>query len=246
MLWHEDDEFWTVLGPLLLDPARIEAGVDEAAQALRLLGLGAGARILDLGCGPGRHSIALGRAGCRVTGVDRTAAYLEQARARAGAEGAEVEFVLEDMRRFRREAAFDGAINLFTSFGYFESAADDLGVLANVYASLRPGGRLVMQMAGKEVLARIFDPKDWMEYPDGSFLLFEREAAESWSKLQNRWIWIRGAERKEFNFAHRLYSAAELGGALRGAGFATVECYGSLEGTPYDRQAGLLVAVATK
>lgn len=46
------------------------------------------------------------------------------------------------------------AINLFTSFGYFEDPAEDLRVAKNLHESLKPGGKLVMEMMGKEVLAR--------------------------------------------------------------------------------------------
>jgi len=158
--WHEDDEFWAALEAQLFDEARLQVAAAEVTHATGLLGLGAGARVLDLCCGLGRHSLELARWGCEVTGVDRTALYLGRARELAAAENLPIEFIQADMRAFRREGAFDGAISLFTSFGYFENPDEDLQVLRNLHASLRPGGRLAMQMAGKEVLARCFVPKD--------------------------------------------------------------------------------------
>jgi hypothetical protein len=103
-----------------------------------------------------------------------------------------------------------------------------------------------MQMAGKEILARIFTPKHWIEYPDGSYFLAAREVAGEWSGVHNRWIVIRGAERRVFDFTHRIYSAAELKGALGAAGFSAVDVLGDLDGRPYDREAKYLVAVAAK
>ncbi|MGA2326476.1 MAG: methyltransferase domain-containing protein [Bryobacteraceae bacterium] len=244
--WHEDDEFWAALEAQLFDEARLQVAAAEVTHATGLLGLGAGARVLDLCCGLGRHSLELARWGCEVTGVDRTALYLGRARELAAAENLPIEFIQADMRAFRREGAFDGAISLFTSFGYFENPDEDLQVLRNLHASLRPGGRLAMQMAGKEVLARCFAPKDWIEYPDGSYFLVEREVAASWSGIHNRWIVIRGAERKVFDFTHRIYSAAELKGVLGEAGFSAVDVLGDLDGRPYDREAKCLVAVAAK
>jgi SAM-dependent methyltransferase len=244
--WHEDDEFWAALEPQLFDAARLNAALDEVAHAVNLLGLSAGASVLDLCCGPGRHSLELARRGCRVTGVDRTGLYLRGAQERAGAENLTIEFVQSDMRVFRRENSFDGAINLFSSFGYFENPDEDLQVLRNLHASLRSGARLVMQMVGKEILARAFAPKHWIEYPDGSYFLSEREVADDWSGIHNRWIVIRGAQRKVFDFTHRIYSAAELKGALRAAGFSAVDILGDLDGRPYDREAQYLVAVAAK
>jgi 2-polyprenyl-3-methyl-5-hydroxy-6-metoxy-1,4-benzoquinol methylase len=72
----------------------------EVEQIASLLELHAGVSICDLCCGVGRHSLELARHGLNVTGVDRTALYLEQARKKAEAEGLDVRFVREDMRSF--------------------------------------------------------------------------------------------------------------------------------------------------
>ena len=77
--WHENDELWAELLPLLCDEAMLKAAEIEASQAAVLLGVKPGAHVLDLGCGPGRHSLELARLGYRVTGVDRTACYLAHA-----------------------------------------------------------------------------------------------------------------------------------------------------------------------
>lgn len=89
------------------------------------LGLGDEASVLDLGCGIGRHALELARRGYHVVGVDRTARYLEIARARAQSGRLHAEFIGEDMRRFARAEAFDGVISMWTSFGYVESADQD-------------------------------------------------------------------------------------------------------------------------
>src|SRR5262245_5505884 len=143
--WYEDDAFWETFGPWMFSVesfARTEAQVDAIVSLMRLE---AGALVLDLCCGVGRHAIALARRGCRVTGVDRTVAYLDQARERARAAGVEVELVRSDMRAFVRAEAFDAAVNLFTSFGYFDDPLDDLRVARNVAASVRPGGRALFE-----------------------------------------------------------------------------------------------------
>jgi len=245
-IWHEDDDFWAGIEPQLFDEARVKAAVADVDNVVNLLGLGPGARVLDLGCGPGRHSLELARRGYAVTGVDRTGAYLKHARERAGTEDLQIEFIQEDMRRFCRGEAYDGAINLFTSFGYFDDPEEDLQVLRNLNASIKPGRRLVMQAAGKEILARIFTTKDWLEYPDGSFFLAEREVEPGWGAIRNKWIVLRDGEKKVFEFSLRVYSATELGAIIREAGFSSVELYGDLAGHPYDREAKFLVAVAEK
>jgi SAM-dependent methyltransferase len=244
--WFEDDAFWEYHESTLFPPRRWEAAEAEAAQAVALLGLPAGAAVLDLCCGVGRHALALARNGFRVTGVDRTARYLSRARRSAEAEGLAIDWVQDDMRSFRRAAAFDGAVNLYTSFGYFAEARDDLRVLEQVHASLRPGGRLLIDTQGKEVLARIYQPTEWYETEDGALHLEERLLDPDWGRLHMRWIRIAGGERRDFTLSLRLYAASELGALARQAGFDEIAVYGGLAGQPYDRRAARLALVARK
>lgn len=243
--WHESDEFWSSFAPMMFGPPQWEAASADVEGVIRLLGLAAGAAVLDLGCGPGRHSLELARRGFRVTGVDRTVAYLEQAREPAAAEALSVEFVLEDMRHFSRPEAFDAVLSLYTSFGYFEDPAENRAVLVNACRSLRAGGALLLEIMGKEVLARIFQERDWVEQ-EGLFFLQERRVSRDWSWMENRWILLGGPEPREFRVCHWLYSAVELAALLRESGFASVESYGDLEGAPYDHRARRLVIVARK
>jgi len=244
--WHEDDTFWETFGPVMFSEERWKSAPVETDQLVELAGITPGARVLDLCCGPGRHSLELARRGCRVTGVDRTQAFLARAREVAEAESLDVELVEEDMRRFCRPEAFDVAVNLFTAFGYFEDPAEDLQVAVNLHQSLKPGGTLVMDMAGKEWLARVFRERDWREV-DGGLMLEERHVRRNWSWMENRWILISDSgERREFTVCHRLYSAAELETLLRSAGFADVSMYGDQAGADYDHKAKRLVAVARK
>lgn len=243
--WFEDDRFWAAFKPSLFGEERWLLAARDAEPLTTLLHLKPGARVLDLCCGPGRFSIELAGRGFKVTGVDRTAFYLAEARRRAKQEKLHVEFVREDMRRFVRRSAFDACINMFTSFGYFEDPADDLRVCRHVLQSLRPGGRFLIQAAGKEWLARHFQPSDWRETA-GTFVLEERKVAPGWTGLENRWVIIRKGEVREFRFFLRVYSGVELRDLLRRAGFAKADIYGGLNGEPYDHTTRWLVAVGRK
>ena len=244
VVWHEQDDFWDTVP--LFDEQRLEMAPAEVDAVLSLLNLEPGAAVLDLCCGVGRHSLQLARRGYRVTGVDRTTSYLETARGQAAAEGLDVEWVQADMREFVRAGAFAAAINLFTSFGYFEDPAQDRQVAENLFQSLAPGGRLVMEMMGKEILARIFRPRDWRELADGSLFLQERCVCQDWTWIENRWILVKDGSRKEYPLGHRLYDGAGLRALLVQAGFESVALYGDLSGAPYDTEARRLVAVAQK
>ena len=243
--WHESDEFWALRERFMFGPDAWERAPGEVERILALLCVKPGSDVLDLCCGPGRHSLELARRGFAVTGVDRTTAYLQRAERTARAEELPIRFVEADMRSFRRPDAFDAAISMFTSFGYFEDSADDGKVLANLHASLRPGGRLLMEMMGKEVLARRFNPRHWVE-ADGALLLVERSVDRDWTWLRNHEIYIVGGERHELDLDHRIYSAGELRLLLESAAFCDVTFHGDLSGAAYDLTARRLIAVASK
>jgi SAM-dependent methyltransferase len=241
--WFEDEDFWKAYAGLMFDGERW-AEVPAVCDALAsLAGMAPGAAVLDSCCGPGRHSLELARRGYRVTGVDLTASYLEAARESAAAESLPIEFLRADVRAFVRPAAFDLAINLYTSFGYFATPDEDLRMLRNLRASLKPGGALVLETLGKEIAVRDFTEGEWFER-DGWTVLTAFKVVGAWEGLENRWILLRGSERVDRAFVRRLYSAVELRAALLAAGFASVELYGSVEGAPYDLGAASLVAVA--
>jgi SAM-dependent methyltransferase len=243
--WHEDDAFWEAIAPFDFDKERWERAPGEVDRILALMKPPAGARVLDLCCGPGRHSLELARRGFRVTGVDRTAGFLEEAGRRARAEGLEVEWVREDMRRFVRPETFDGVINIFTSFAYFDDRVEDRLVLYNAWRSLKESGVFVVDTMAKEVVAREFRERTWSE-SGGTVLLEERKIVRDWTAIESRWVILQGGARKEVRFTLRLYSAAEMSSTLRDVGFREVQVFGDLSGAPFDHQARRLVAVARR
>ena len=244
--WHENDETWETLAAVLFTRRRWERAETEVGLLVALLGLSGDERILDLPCGTGRHALELARRGHRVTGVDRTEAYLQEARQRAKSEDLDVEWIRADMRSFSRPQGFDVVLNMYTSFGYFEDPADDRRAAQVFIDALRPGGRLVMELHGRENLAAGFQPRDWVELDDGSLLLESRAIIDHWRSVHNRWIVIRDGERDEIEFSLRLYGAGDLIDLLQGVGFRKAFAFGNLEGDPYDEHARRLVVVAEK
>lgn len=248
--WHTDEDFWRIFSPLMFGQKSWACVPEEVDQLLELLPIPAGARVLDMACGPGRHALELARRGYRVTGVDSTPVLLEEARRRAAAEALEIVFRLEDMRTFHQPGAFDAAINMYTAFGYFEDPAENQQALTNLAEALVPGGQLLMELAGKEVVARIFQKHNWTEI-DGDFFLVERSLNEDWSLMVLRWMRFSAEANHNYSLAeyavrHWLYSAVELKAMLSKAGFTQVQVYGSLGGIPYDEHAQRLVLVAAK
>jgi SAM-dependent methyltransferase len=245
--WHEDERFWAAFRDAMFPPEKFADASDELDSVLDLPGVDvtAGDAVLDVPCGPGRHSVAFAERGVEVTGVDATEPYVEEARSRATEAGVDVEFVEADMREFARAGAFDLAVNLFTSFGYFEDRADDERVARNLHDSLAPDGTLVMDMASKETLARDFRERTWDDFADG-YVLEERTVSDDFSWIENTWHLVVDGDVREFDVSHRLYSAYELTALLERVGFSQVDAYGTLDGDAFDHEAERLLVVAQR
>lgn len=243
--WYNKDIFWETFEPMLFNQKRLADTASQVDDIINLLVLDPNSKILDIPCGIGRHSLEFARRGFKVTGVDRTVSYLEKATKRAAAEGLNVEFLNEDMRHFCRDNAFDVAINMFTSFGYFEEADDDRQVVENIYRSLKAGGKFLIELMSKELIGRDFRERDWNEV-NGIIVLEDRQILNNWEQIRNRWIVLKDDIRIEHQFVLRLYSARELSMLLNESGFSDIKIYGSLTGIDYDHNAKRLVVVGHK
>lgn len=243
--WFNNEALWRDFYPYIFSEERIEAAAEEVRQICELTGVREGA-VLDLACGPGRHAVAFAERGFDVTGVDLTPFLLEKARERAKNAQAVVEWVRSDMREFVRPEAFDLAVSLFTSFGYFDDEEDDIRVLKNIRESLSARGTCVIDVMGKERIARDFEPTFSERLSDDSLLVQRREITDDWSRIQNEWVLVRDDTAITHRFEHAIYSGRELKDRLQQAGFADIRLYGGFGGSPYDRQAQRLVAVAKK
>ncbi len=98
-------------------------------------------RILDIGCGRGRHSVYLNRKGFKVTGIDISDTCIEECKAY---ENDSLSFYVHDMRQLFRTNYFDITLSLFTSFGYFANKNDNLRIIKNASLSIKKGGTFVL------------------------------------------------------------------------------------------------------
>jgi SAM-dependent methyltransferase len=245
MQWFENDDFWRDFYPYMFSEDRFAAARDEVTRIMELT-QSSGGRLLDLCCGPGRHSIEFARRGFTVTGVDRSHYLLEKARRYASESAVAIEWVEEDMRDFIRPDTFDVVCNLFTSFGYFEDEHEDLKVLNNIYRSLHENGVFVMEMLGKERLARVWQSAMAFDLPDGSVLIQRPQVRNDWSRVRTEWVLLKDGRSKSAIFEHWIYSGREIKERLLACGFKQVQLFGNTQGAPYDMEAQRLVAMARK
>lgn len=245
MEWFEDDLFWKNLYPALFNEAILKDSDEIAEKILRRVAL-TGNDVLDLCCGPGRMSLVFAKRGFHVVGVDRTRFYLDKASEKAQAQGLNIEWIEEDMRRFVRPNAFDLILNMYTSFGYFERPDDNLAVLRNVFTNLKPGGHFIIDIMGKEILAKVFQPTTSVEFPDGTILVQRHEIIDDWTRNRNEWFYIHNGSIDVFRFVHAVYSGQELKEMLQRAGFQNITLYGNMDGAAYGFSAERLIVFAEK
>jgi 2-polyprenyl-3-methyl-5-hydroxy-6-metoxy-1,4-benzoquinol methylase len=243
--WFDSDAFWRETFSYIFAEKRLALASEVVDKVLRLTNL-QGKSALDLGCGTGRFSIALAERGFTVTGVDRTKYLLDKARAKARSTHITVEWVQEDMRDFGRPEAYDFVLSMFSTFGYFDDRRDDAAVLANVSKSLRPGGVFLMDILGKEVLAKMFQRSSAQTLSDGSVLVEQRSVLDDWTRVINEWTVIRNGRVRKFTFLLNIYSGRELRHEMERAGLVDVRLYGNLDGDPYGPDAARLIAVGRK
>ena len=119
--------------------------VGEVDFVERELGADRAKRILDIGCGTGRHAIELARRGYRVTGIDLSEGQLRRAREKATAAGVTVEFQRRDATQPHYRQEFDAAIMFCEgAFPLMETDAKNHAVLVHAAAALRPRGKLLL------------------------------------------------------------------------------------------------------
>lgn len=217
--WWEDAfdadyvRLWRARGYLDGSEADVEAVV-------RLLGR-IGGDVLDVPCGFGRHAGPLHRRGFRVTGIDVSPAQI----ALAHAENPGPTYLVADMRE-PPPGPYDVVLNLYSSFGYFDDPADDLAALRAFHQVLRPGGTLVLETVTRERAAALASS----EPRSGDADRVDWVAGLMWAGLRDD-----DGTVKEVRL--RLYTVTDLVVALRAAGFADVQVFGGLDGSPYRPEA---------
>lgn len=224
-------------------PARTSA---EADGVERILHLRKGDRILDLACGAGRHAIELAKRGYAVTGYDLSEDLLRRARAAAKAAGAKAVFVRGDMRDLKVRGSFDAVISMFSSFGYFESPADDRKVLDGVARVLKPRGKFLMERFNRESLAYELPMQGWRVGDDGSIVLQEDTFDALRGRYDTRQIVIDREGTREHRGSVRAYTLPELKDLLDAVGLHIHRVLGGLDLTPYRAQSRRLVLYAVK
>jgi SAM-dependent methyltransferase len=195
-------EYWfgpvaRFLGPAYLRNAFTKGTAQEIDFLWDALELEPGQRVLDVGCGPGRHALELARRGIDVVGVDASDEFLTLARERAASERLEARFELLDVRHLAYAAEFDVAICLCQGGFGLLGGRDEVDVFSRIVRALRDGGRLAVSAFSSAFAVRFLEENETFDVATG--VLHERATVRD----------AEGGER-EFDLWTTCFTAREL------------------------------------
>lgn len=222
------------------------AGTDqEVGFIVDCLQLPAGAALLDLYCGYGRHAIELAKLGYRVTGMDATEAFLAIARQKAAEEGVDVAFRQGDMRELDYAGEFAAVINMFAAFGYF-SDEENAAVLRLVATALQPGGRFLIDLLNRDWLVSNNLNRYW-RHPSGEYVLsYKVELRQGVATMKRVLLNQVTGAKTQYEFVLRAYSLAEMTALLARSGLGVTATYGGFDGAPYGAESPRMIMLAEK
>jgi SAM-dependent methyltransferase len=217
----------------------------EADLAAHFLELAPGMEVLDVPCAYGRIANRLALRGARVTGLDAHYGYLERARQDAARLGVEVEYVAGDMRELPWTGRFDGIVNWFLSFGYFDDGANRR-MLANWRRSLRSGGRLVLDVYNLAEYHRALPsgsrPRTVIASQIGDdIMMFSTRYDLASGCVEGERLIIRDGKVGRARYSQRIPAYTELRDWLTHAGFSRVEGFARNGGPLTIESPGMIV-----
>ncbi|MEW6744739.1 MAG: class I SAM-dependent methyltransferase [Planctomycetota bacterium] len=222
---NEWEEFFDLHAPMYMENSFTRNTLAEVDIVEGTLQLRPGARLLDIGCGTGRHAVELARRGYRVTGVDLSSGMLEQACAAAEAAGVSVEWVHADATTYRAREPFDAALMLCEgAFGLIGRDGNALEqprtILRGLRDALRPGGRLIATVLNGLALIRRMQAADVASGRFDPATLSETSLAEIET----------ASGRKSFKVRERAFVPTELVMLFTEAGFEVEHLGGGTAG----------------
>lgn len=200
---------------------------NEACQfigaLLRFLEPVPGARFLDVACGKGRHSVYLNKQGYEVIGFDLSPNCIQAAKEN---ERANLHFHVRDMRQPLEVGQFDYALNLFTSFGYFDSTEEHLSAIQNVSNALKPHGYFVLDYLNTSYVERHLVEEE-VQHAEGLTFTINRTLRDGFIckdiQVDN------GTEQKHYTERVMAFTSEDLEHLLTSAGLEVKHCFGDYD-----------------
>ncbi len=225
---------------------------DEDARKIinlmqRSISVNTGCKILDIACGAGRHSLELARRGFDVTGFDLSKFLIGEAKKslrNSPEKSLRVKFLIKDMRHFNFKNSFDIAMNIFSSFGYFENDEENFNVIRNVSNSLKSGGYFIFDFLNKQYLEKNLVPFSQNKY--GDMIIIQNRKIEGDFVIKDIKI---SKKNKEMHFQEilKLYSVKKFKNIFNSYSLRVHFIFGDYFGNKFnDNKSQRLIIIAKK
>ena len=210
-----------------------EDTVREIEFVIHFLALSGKERILDLGCGYGRHALALAERGYDIVGVDITSEYIDEAKDRAAAKCLNATFICSSILDIQFDKEFDVVLNLCDgAIGYCESDNDNELMFDVISRALVPNGQHLLQVLNRKHAEKYFPRRDWDFGQEAiSLVEFQWEPERLrmlYSERLAYWEQVLDECDNVLNASVRLYSLSELRNILDRVGMRVVRTSSSL------------------
>jgi len=206
----------------------------EAGGLCDLLRLAAADRVIDIGCGHGRHAVVIAERGVDVIGIDASASLLRRGQQLGAELGIRVRWVRGDMRWLPFKTGSADAAIMMDVVGFFDTEDEHDRTLREAARVLRTGGRIGLKVLNGRHVLDAFRERDHQE-SQGTTISISRTLSLDPPRMVERLSFSRGRGCEEYERRQRLYREDELRVALEDAGFDIVGAYASPDGTPFEQ-----------
>lgn len=213
----------------------------NAASILELLAIGDGDKLLEVGCGQGRYSLAFSQMGAKVTGLDASNTLLYESKILAQKMGLGVEWVLGDMREIPFESKFDAVVSM-DAFGFFEDDKDNQKTMNEMAKVLKPGAGLLIAVVNGSLIVNNFKEIDREEH-EGFTIEIRRTLYPERSAMKEQMHFIDKNGESSYERFQRLYSVEELSELMANAGLDVKDISGKIPFNPNAPEKIVLLAI---
>lgn len=240
-----------------ITPPKLTA--QQASFLINKLRLTAKNKILDLGCGYGRHTLELAKRGYKVVGFDYSKTLLAIARRKAEKEGIIIKYIRGDMRQLPFKNEFDFIICLFTTFGFFSTYEDHEITLQKINCALKSGGKFLLDInnPGRSLEAIIKNGRlnkkkgivilrKVCELSNGLKVIMAQEFNLEIMRWKLTRKWREGKRYKAYTWDIQLFTLPEIEFLLEKNGFKIERIWGDFDGSDFNFNSRRLIILAKK
>lgn len=199
-------------------------------------------RILDIGCGQGRHLSVFAQKQLQITGIDLSLVLLKIAK-KNNINNSHINFIQADMRRLPLNATFDLILNLFTSFGYFEHDKENKMVLYQIARLLKKSGHFVLDYFNSDYVKANLIPRHKKKI--GKLIIEQQRYIEN-SRIKKKINFIKNGRTSTYLESVKLYSPEEIFKMFGSLNLKIKKTFGNYDGSDFHKHSPRIIVIGEK